>query len=694
MNHCLMITKKWLTDLKKRILITLLFLLVHLVPLFSQAEPDDLVYSIDTVDVSASKNISPLRGSGTGQIILNMDYLESLPKFMGNTDPLGVARMLPGVRTSNEYDGRLNIDGGGNEHNVLSLSGVPLYNVNHLLGFFSTFIPSHYESMSLSLAPNTAQSPNRIGGELVFYPAEDSIAGTLSGELSVGLLSTQGTVKVPIGRHSILTLSLRDSYINLLYSKWLNTEGLNMNYSFFDSNITWTCYLNDRNTLTADAYWGADKVQFDNDTYLADIGFKWGNNAEALHWTHKNRARTLILKQTLYRTEHRNRFEIRHEDLSMNMPTGITDYGYMLKMNYKQLSMGGVAMSHTTQIQSPVIAGTYKATKMKPEHQNNWECSAYVDYTCSLSDLFSLTLGVRGNFFFMDKSSFRSIDPSMTIAYRNEDNGLDISLNLTQRHQNLFQTGVTDYGLPIEFWFTANKDHKPQYMRGLTLSGSAPLFNGGYSLSASAYYRLLYNQLDYYGSLIDFLSTDYSLYDHLIKGEGRNYGVDVMLTKNTGNLLGWISYSYGRALRNFSAAGVEGWYPARHERRHELDLLLTYKTGKRWEPSCTFVAADGTPFTAPEYFYLINYNVFARYGEYNANRLRPYMRMDLSVNIELNHRNRSFIKEHGLSVSAYNVLCRNNDISYQMKIYDDKIYYNHISFVSTVLPTISYYCKF
>ena len=102
MNHCLRITKKWLIDFTKRILILSLFLLVHLVPLFSQAELDDLVYSLDTVDVQAKKNTSALRGSITGQVILDMDYLENLPKFMGNTDPIGVASMLPAVRTSSE----------------------------------------------------------------------------------------------------------------------------------------------------------------------------------------------------------------------------------------------------------------------------------------------------------------------------------------------------------------------------------------------------------------------------------------------------------------------------------------------------------------------------------------------------------------------------------------------------------------
>ena len=689
-----MITKIWLIDYTKRIYF-LFILLVHLVPLYSQVEPDDPFFTLDTVNISAFKNTSPIKGLNTGQIVLDMSYLENLPKFLGNTDPISVARMLPGVRTSDEYDGRLNIDGGSNEHNMLSLDGVPLYNVNHLLGFFSTFISSHYKSMSLSRTPFSAQSHNRLGGELVFCSNEDSVTDKLKGEISVGLISTQGTVIVPTGKRSNLTLSVRDSYINMLYSNWLKTDGLSAEYSFFDSNATWTCILNDKNSLTADAYWGMDNVLFNNDKFFAEIGFKWGNNAEALHWTHKDIVHDLIIKQTLYRTEYSSRFDIKHEeDISMSMPTGITDYGYNLKMNLKQLALGADFIFHSAQLQSPVIAGTYNSSDMGSERQSNLECSAFVDYNRSLSDNFTLNCGFRGNCFFVDKYRYRSIDPSITISYHNFRRDWDLSLNLTQRHQFLFQTGVTDYGLPLEFWFTADDEHNPQFMRGVTFSGCIPLFNGDYSLSTSAYYRKLYNQLDYYGSLLDFMSTDYSLYDHLIKGEGVNYGVDVMLTKNTGNLVGWISYSFGRAMRNFNVNGRDGDYPARHERRHELDMLFTYKTGKRWEPSCTFVAAEGLPFTAPDFFYIMNQQVIVKYGDYNAYRLKTYIRMDMSVNVKLAHKNRTFIKDHGLSISLYNVLCRNNVISCQMKIYEDKLYYGNIAFVSTVLPTVSYYCKF
>ena len=52
--------------------------------------------------------------------------LQEMPKIMGNTDPLHVAELLPGVQTSSEYDAGLHILGCDNAHNEVSLDGTLL----------------------------------------------------------------------------------------------------------------------------------------------------------------------------------------------------------------------------------------------------------------------------------------------------------------------------------------------------------------------------------------------------------------------------------------------------------------------------------------------------------------------------------------------------------------------------------------
>lgn len=628
-----------------------------------------------------------------GSVRLNLDILDKLPKIMGNADPINYSRMLPGVQTSGEYNGGLHINGSENSHNMISVLDVPLYNVNHLLGFFSTFIPTHYSSMSLYKSPHTAGAPNRLGGELIFSPDYENESKELSGDISTGLISSQATIKIPMGKKSLLTASLRDSYLNLLYSAWLDIDGTSLDYSFFDSNLTWATGFDDYNVLLADVYWGQDRAGMSESGIEADVDCRWGNNAQALHWIHDG-LNGFRMKHTLYRSSYGNKFDMNHEYGRFNMPSGITDLGYKGAVGWRNLDLGADALHHSMILQSPVVSGTYNSSEMDVVDKEVWEYSVYGDCSFNVNDNLNIKLGLRGNMFLSGGERFTSADPSVTAVWYADKDRWNVSLNLSQRHQYMFQTGLTGSGLPTEFWMPADVDYRPQYMRGVTLSGNIELWDGNYSLNSSVYYKRLYNQVEYYGSMMDFLTTDYDVRDHLICGDGFNYGVDLMVSKNSGLLTGWVSYSYGRALRRFDREGMDGLYPASHERLHELDMVAVYKTGKRWEPSVVLVAAGGTPFTAPEYFYMINRDIFIKYGEFNSSRLNPYIRMDLSVNYDFNTRAERFIKSHGLNFSIYNVLCRGNDLSYRLKVYNDKFYYHHISFLTFMLPSVSYYCRF
>ena len=73
--------------------------------------------------------------NGISRIDLRM--MDDMPRILGNADPMHYAQLLPGIQTNSEYDAGLHVQGCDNAHNIISISGVPLYNVSHLLGFFS-----------------------------------------------------------------------------------------------------------------------------------------------------------------------------------------------------------------------------------------------------------------------------------------------------------------------------------------------------------------------------------------------------------------------------------------------------------------------------------------------------------------------------------------------------------------------------
>ncbi|MBQ4286329.1 MAG: TonB-dependent receptor, partial [Bacteroidales bacterium] len=175
------------------------------------------------------ENLEGISGS------VNVEKIRAVPSFLGNSDPIRFARLLPSIQVNTESDGGLYMQGSDYSHTILSIGGVPVYGGSHLLGMFSVFNATHYKAMDYSTSAGQA---SRLGGSIDMQ-LQDTVPRRFSGELSAGLISAQGTLSFPTGKHSGMILSARRSYINLLYGRWLKFNDEPIVYNFTDGNLTW-----------------------------------------------------------------------------------------------------------------------------------------------------------------------------------------------------------------------------------------------------------------------------------------------------------------------------------------------------------------------------------------------------------------------------------------------------------------------
>ncbi len=661
-------------------------LLFGLIPafLYSQEISGDSIHNLNTVVVTGKKNdFLSLQNIGTK---LDMRLMNMLPNILGNADPFHYLQFLPGIQTNNEYDAGLYIQGSENGHNMVAVDGVPIYNSGHLLGIFSTFNSAHYNSLLLYTHPHSSAFPNRIGGHTVMQ-LYNRLPDKPHGQLSVGPVSSQGSVKIPLSKKSGLILSGRLSYLNLLYSQWLDIDGSKIKYDFSDFNVTYIHNINKKNTLWVDGYYGQDNVIIDDRNYGINLSLKWGNKMLAAHL--KTDISELIhLRQKIFFTNFENNLILKSDYLGISIPSGIMTYGYSANMDYKRLTMGIDASYHNIELQSPAVSNYYQDTFIDSK-QHSEEVSAYLEYQLPLR-AFLLELGVRGSLFHCNgDKTYLSADPSLSITYKNSHNW-SVCLTGYQRHQYLTQTGVSSIGLPIEFWLSSTESVPPQVTRGLNLSWRK-FFGNKYSLTLEGFYKKLYHQIEYVGNLLDLKDRNYSLDKYIYSSKGENYGMSIILTKRTGKIVGWMNYTYTHARRSAEGSLLGSWYSPSHERPQEFNLLMTYKINKRWSLGSTFVFASGTPFTASSSFYVNNGNIISQYGKYNDNRLPGYTRLDLSVGYSLKTTGRSM---SGINFSLYNALNSGNPLLYRLKLYDNEYGYKKLSFVMRMMPSVSFFYKF
>lgn len=660
-------------------------------PLFSQSEEIRkdtlLLHNLKEIEVNSTYTNTPIQPLNKGRIIWNLTNINQLPQILGNADPIKYSQSLPGISTNNEYDCGIHIYGCDNSHNYISIADVPIYNSSHILGLFSTFNTSHFPKFSINKVATDSRFPNKLGG-MISMQLPHNIPDSLSADINIGMISSQGTIKLPIGKKSLVAISARACYINLLYGDALKFDESQLKYSFNDINATWLYKPNPNNTFIVSSFMNTDNVSLLEMNYLADLSLKWSNRMISAQWEHRFQE-TKKIKQSLYYTAYKNKFSLYQESLNLDLPSSISDLGYVATFSKRSFNAGGSAILHYITPQSPKITGSYNATN-RHNQQNLFtqEYSIFADGLLPITSDLIANIGGRGSVYIdNNKNSFFSIAPSISLSL--VKSRWDASFASSMRHQYIYQTGFSSMGFPTEFWMSCDNNFKPQSAINCITTFSYRI-SPSYHISTELYYKYLKNVIEYNGTVLDFIQSDYNLKNHLFQGSGYNYGFNVMLTKTRGKLTGWLSYNYGRAFRTFNDLRLNGTFPANHERIHELNFVGTLNISSRWNIGASYIFASGTPFTAPEYFYIFSGNLITQYGEHNASRLKPYSRFDISINYKFH----SHSNECGFNLSVYNLFATKNELFWQWDIKEgNELSYKPLSIPFNIIPSLSFYIK-
>lgn len=649
-----------------RILLPVFILTGVGLPLGAQ-QADSLRLDLEGTVLTAERRTGAISAAASGTTKLELDRLEAVPRIFGSSDPLRIAQSLPGVSTNSEIDGGIHILGCESQHNLIRIGAAPIYGSNHLFGIFSPFIPSHFATMEIS---TDAPLRNRLGGE-VFMDTPDTVRTArpyLSGD--AGLFFSQGTVDVPLSRHSSLRLSGRASYLNALYGNYLKIGSEDLKYGFADFNLSWTFSKSKNRILKTDVYYGSDKAAIDAQSYNVPLSFGWSNLAVSQRFIN-----TVLGEQALYFSNYSSLIDTGVSEGLGRVDHAMYTLGYRGHLNVHKsdndLALIGLeGMLHRF--------GT-DCSSGKP----SLEAILFQSWTHRWGD-FSLDVKLTESVFsaIKHKTEF-DVSPVLGLSWDFHRFGR-LALSAGRKTQNIGRTGVSEIGFPTEQFVCSVWDFPLQHSEFVSLDYSTGFRDGRYSFSAKAYWKKLDGQLVFKGTLTDYFGSGSVLTPEYVSvSDGVNYGLTLLLVRNSGRLTGWAGYSFGRSL-------MSGNIPSSHERIHELDVVLNYEGG-RWDCGANFVLAGGTPFTAPENYFIISGLPAANYGEVNSSRLPAYSRLDLSFNwYFLKDSGRTF----GANVSVYNALCYDNVLSYRLDVVDDKLVYAPLSFAMKFMPSVSLFYRF
>lgn len=649
------------------------------------AQEDSIHIFLDEVTLTEHRNLSPISGTMSSSIHIDAKLMHTYPRMFGYTDPIMYLQSLPGVSTNSDHSGGLHVQGGEISHNLIMVSQIPVYGSMNLTGLFSMFNQDHLSTTQFS---TSTKSPF-LGAELSLDHA-DTIPSRISGVTTLGPITAQTTLSAPLSERNALTLSLRRSFINTFYGSLLEFDGNPMRYGFTDANLTLMQRIDSRNTIDLNMLYNHDLGETVYGEMKARLDCCWSNFLASLRWRYQGRIKSSV---SLFLTHYNMQCNIDDDvDDSGHIPAHITHAGAKTSLTLPYaINIDADANLYNILPQAPYISSNQVGKAIQPE-QDALLYNIYLSHIFKVGHYLKITPHLLFSAY-NEKQQYNcfNADPTLTLSYDMYRKGT-LTFETGKKHQYLTQTGMTNNGLPIEFWIAAGRYFKPQEALFGTLSYDLQFYQSNYALSVQLYGKQLHNQVEYTGLVCDFFTRPYRLEDNLLICSGYNYGINLMLAKQAGKLTGWLSYSYSQSLRQGDGEVFPILFHSSHERRHELNAVLSYQAGP-WEIGSNFILGSGNPYTPAKNMYLLSNTMIIYYDDYNSAQLPPYMRLDLSATYNLPHHKHL---DHNINLSVFNVTAHKNYCMGYIKVNEEKMafYYKLAKLVVPIIPSISYTCRF
>ena len=382
-----------------------------------------------------------------GSIEIPMTQIKNTPSILGEADVMKAIQLMPGVQAGVDGSAGLYIRGGSPDQNLILLDGTPVYNVDHMFGFFSVFTPEAVKKVTLF----KSSFPARFGGRLssvIDVRTNDGDMQKYHGTLSIGLLTSKINLEGPIvkGKTSF-NISARRSYVDLIAKPFMPNDE-EYGYYFYDINAKINHKFSDRSRIYLSVYNGKDHfaANYDGDTDSKDGStMNWGNTIVSARWNYifNNRLfsnTTVSYNNYLFDVNSYNNNKYANSmgasiinRYSADYRSGINDWSYQIDFDYNpspahhiKFGTGYIYHRFRPEVMTSKIS---EKTGDKVDRDTTYhsiansriyghELSAYLEDNIKVNDRLRLNLGLHFSLFQVQKQSYSSLQPRVSARYQ------------------------------------------------------------------------------------------------------------------------------------------------------------------------------------------------------------------------------------------------------------------------------------
>ena len=650
--------------------------------------------------------------------------ITKMPSLLGEVDVVRALKFLPGVMPGTELTNGLYVRGGGQDQNLVLLDGVPVYNMNHIAGFYSVLNSDGINKISLTKSGFSAKHGGRLSA-ITDVVMKEGNSKEITGIYSYSPLMLRLELEGPLSRNGKTTFAFsgRRSYLDLLIRPFLNDSN-KLWYTLYDFNAKVCHSFNEKSKLFFSVYTGRDRFYtLTSETRTTSTAkfqsrdafdLNWGNITASARWN-KVVNQKMFSSLSLSLTKYRNNFgwdNTSSKDSGTGISTSNFKYAYknvirdmLLKWEFDHTAN----KNHTLHFGvNSSIRGFFPGTVRQLVKQNGKitndningeqkallgiESALYLEDDIRIQNDFKMLVGSRLVHYTYSGSNFIFIEPRISFnAKIDNDYAIKGSYSMMNQSLHLIADNTSIDLFPTDRWLPATSKIGPQRAQQITLGITKPYIDN-YEFAVEGYYKWMSKVVEVKEGAT-FGLTEKNWEDKLLMGQGWCYGIETFLHKRKGDLTGWMSYSLSWAERKTPGVNRDEKYYFQFDRRHYVNIVAQQKIDDRNAISVNMVFSTGNVQSVPTGKFLdINGNVVYDYPYKNNYRLANTFRIDVGLTCK---RNKFLLGyESGYNISVYNLLFRNNPAYVYIDNNSGGAPRAYQQGFLGFIPGISYYTKF
>jgi hypothetical protein len=571
---------------------------------------------LGTVELSARKE-QARSDIQISKVTVTASQIKSLPGTGGQADIAQYLPVLPGIISTGDQGGQIYIRGGSPIQNRILLDGMTIFNPFHSIGFYSVFETETIKTVDVLTAGFDAEYGGRVSA-IIDLKTREGNKKRLAGLVSANPFQAKALLEGPIrkfdggGGNSSFLLTAKHSYIDKtsphLYAYAVDT-------SFYKYSSDTSIQGDDLKKLPfsfTDLY-GKLSFSTSNGSKLNLFGFNFDDNVDyigvaSLGWNALGGGANFTLippnsNLVIGGTVAYSDYDIELEEADGQPRTsGISNYNVLLDFTYYGLKNETKYGFEVNGLDTDFSFRNFLGLTIGQKSFTT-ELAGFVKHKAKIGNwLLEPSLRIQ----FYPSQSASNIEPRFGAKWNISDD-FRLKLAAGRYSQNLISS-VSE--LDVVNLFVGFLTGPEERVTKPNSTEPAPhrlqkAYHAVVGVEVDVTNQLELNVEPYFKNFTQLIQINRNKLDptdpNFVTESGQAYGIDLTGRYETKNLYLWATYSYAYVNRDDG----NQVYPTVFDRRHNVNLLATYKFGpaSEWEASARWNMGSGFPFTLTQGFY-------------------------------------------------------------------------------------------